>query len=231
MVAFVLVHSPLAGPVTWEPLAVELARRGCAVRTPDLGGAEADAEPFWRRHTRAAADVLRSLPPEARPLLAGHSAAGALLPAIREAAGRPVAGYLFVDAHLPRDGLPRAEGERLASLSRLYAAGGRCPDWSPGVLREAVPDPSWRARLAGELRPPPWPYWEETIPVFAGWPDAPCAFLRFTPNAAYDGAAGEARSQGWPCRELAGGHFHMLVDAPAVADALLALARELGVDV
>ena len=79
-----------------------------------------------------------------------------------------------------------------------------------------VPDPASRRALLAELRPQPWAFWEEPLPVFAGWPDAPCAYLRFAPNPAYDAAAAEARRRGWSCLELAGGHFHMLVDPDAV---------------
>ena len=71
------------------------------------------------------------------------------------------------------------------------------------------------------MRPRPLAFFTEPIPVFAGWPDAPCAFLQFSP--AYDVPARRAREAGWRYREIAAGHFHMLVDPAAVADALLDL--------
>ena len=91
-------------------------------------------------------------------------------------------------------------------------------------LAELIPDPVSRRALLAQLRPQPPRFWEEEIPVSTGWSDAPCAYLRFATNPSYDEAAAEARRRGWPCRELSGGHFHMLVDPQGVADALLSLA-------
>jgi hypothetical protein len=145
-----------------------------------------------------------------------------LLPPIRQALGRPVRGYLFVDAGLP-DGQPRANGAFADVLRELYARGERFPNWTDAALGEVVPDAGLRAELLGELRPQPWAFWTEAIPVFPGWPDAPCAYLRFGTNPAYEAAWTEASRRGWPRRQLDGGHFLPMLDPPAVADALFAL--------
>ena len=71
-----------------------------------------------------------------------------------------------------------------------------------------------------ELKPLPLAVYEELIPVFEGWPDAPCAYLKFTPT--YEDFAKQARREGWQCAEMTGEHFHMLVDPAGVAAALLA---------
>lgn len=139
-------------------------------------------------------------------------------------ADRPVANYVFVDAGLPENGQPRVgSGEFAEELRELYGRGERFPDWSDDLLHALVPDPSLRRGLAAQRRPQPWRFWTEPVAVFAGWPDGPCAYLRFTPNPAYDAAAAEARRRGWAVRELVGGHFHMLVDPIAVSDVLLEL--------
>ena len=65
------------------------------------------------------------------------------------------------------------------------------------------------------------------MPVFSGWPDAPCGYLRFVPGPGYAEAADEARQRAWPVREITGGHFHMLVDPGSVADALASIVDEL----
>ena len=145
---------------------------------------------------------------------------------IRQALGRAVAGYVFVDAGLP-DGQPRASGPFAAMLRELHARGERFPNWSDAVLREVVPDAAQRARLLSELRPQPWAFWTAPVPVFAGWPDAPCGYLRFGANPAYDAAWAAATAAGWPRRRLEGGHFLPLVDPAAVAEALLAVVDEL----
>ena len=84
-------------------------------------------------------------------------------------------------------------------------------------------------RFVAELRPLPLAVYEEPIPVFEGWPDAPCGYLRFGANPAYDAPAERARRDGWAYREMDGAHFHMLGDPAAVAGALLDLVEQMGV--
>lgn len=230
MKTFVLVHSPLVGPVTWSAVAEELRGRGHEAVTPVLEQREDLSEPYWRQHARAAAAALQAIPSDRSVILVGHSGAGPILPAIRDSAQRAVAAYVFVDADLPVNGQSRLEslGPLADVLRELYARGERFPNWTEEGSREFVPDAEVRRRLLAELRPQPWPFWEEAIPVFAGWPDAPCAYLRFVPNPAYDAAALEARRRGWSYRELAGGHFHMLMDPIAVTTALVELVASVG---
>lgn len=227
MNVFVLVPSPLVGPLTWSPVAQQLRQRGFEALIPTLQQDEDAPEPLWMQHARSATDALRAAR-AARVILVGHSGAGQLLPAIRQQADRPVAAYIFVDAGIPEDGQARlGSGAFAQQLRDLYARGERFPNWMDEHLRAVVPDQALRRGLLGQLRPQPWAFWEEPIPVFAGWPDAPCGYLRFAPNPAYDTAADEARRRGWPYAELSGGHFHMLVDPTAVTEALLDLVRGL----
>ena len=221
MTTWVLVHSPLVGPMTWEPVADELRRRGLVALVPDVGGAEEPGIPFWRYHAGTVGSRLGTPRPDERLVLAGHSGAGLLLPAVAEALGRPVAAYLFVDAGLPADGRrPIGDGPFADYLRDLFASGGRFPNWTDEELRDVLPDPDIRRRLVTSLRPRPPGYWEQPIPVPSVWPDAPCAYLRFAPNPAYDDDAAEARRRGWPALDMAGGHFHLLVSPAAVADAM-----------
>lgn len=226
-VSFGLVHSPLVGPRSWSPVAGELARRSFAVAAPALTE-PADAErPWWRHHAGAAARGLASLPADRSVVLVGHSGAGPLLPAVGRALGRPVAAYLFVDAGIPRDGYSRlglmgAEDSAFAAeLGTQLAAGGRFPAWSDDDLRTVIPDPDLRRGLLAELRPRPLAFFTEPIPVPAGWPDAPCGYLRL--SLAYAVPAEAARRAGWACREIEAGHFQAMVDPVAVTDALLDL--------
>lgn len=226
MKAFVLVPSPLVGPLTWSPVAQQLRRRGFEALTPTLQQDEDAPEPLWMQHAGSAATALRAASADSDVVLVGHSGAGQLLPAVRHEADRPVAAYVFVDAELPHDGQPRlGSGAFAEQLRQLYARGGRFPNWTDEDLRAVIPDQLLRRGLLAQLQPQPWPFWDEPIPVFAGWPDAPCAYLRFAPNPAYDAAADEARRRGWPYAEVSGGHFHMLVDPTAVTEALMDLVR------
>jgi hypothetical protein len=232
---FLLVHSPLTGPFVWHLVAEELRRRGHTVRVPSLATQQAGERPYWRQHVGAAVRSLGRTPPEEPLIVAAHSGAGALLPAVRRGLGGQVAAYLFVDAMIPHDQnsrldlLREAEGAEAAEGFRRSAAGGYLPVWTDGDLRQAIPDPDRRRRFLEELRPLPLAVYQEPLPVFAGWPDAPCGYLRFGTNPAYDAAARKARRQGWAYAELAGSHFHMLVDPAAVAETLLRVSDEIGV--
>jgi thioesterase domain-containing protein len=223
---FVLVHSPLVGPLTWEPVAAELRRQGFAAVVPALRETEAPGAPYWQQHAAAVVRTLASFPPFRPLILAGHSGGGMLLPAIRTLAARPVAAYLFVDAGLPQDGqsrLDRFDDAAAVAAFREAAVDGWLPPWTEADLAEVIPDAALRRRFVAELRPLPLAVYEEPIPVFAGWPDAPAAFVQFSP--VYDTDAAAARQAGWPYGALPGGHFHMLVDPAGVAQALLDAAR------
>ena len=62
-------------------------------------------------------------------------------------------------------------------------------------------------------------FFTEPIPVFNGWPDAPCVYIKFSPP--YEYSAAQARQASWPTYELEAGHFHMLVDPAAVTDLMV----------
>lgn len=226
--AFVLIHSPLTGPDVWQPVAAALHRLDAPAWVAEMDERGEAGEPFWSRHARSAAATLRALPPAERLWLVGHSGAGALLPLVREASGRPAAGYLFVDAGLPRAGsrleaMANESPEFAAQLRASLTAGEQFPAWTDAQLLPIVPDAARRRGLLAGVRPRGLDFFAEPLPLPAGWPDAPCAYLWF--SAAYTPALNEARARGWPARALPGGHFHMLVDADAVAGALLELAR------
>jgi pimeloyl-ACP methyl ester carboxylesterase len=222
---YVLVHSPLVGTLTWSLVAQELERRGISVVTPELIDVEDTAAPYWQQHAQAVAKALAAIP-ATRPLIfVGHSGAGPLLPALRKATIHPVAAYVFVDAGLPEDGKSRldlmaSENLEFADYLRRYLAdGGRFPNWTEPDLQEIVSDPNLRAELLRQLRPRSLAFFEEPLPVFAGWPDAPCNYVQF--SSAYDGPATRAQYAGWHYCAFDAGHFHMLEDPVAVASALL----------
>ncbi len=119
-----------------------------------------------------------------------------------------------------------AESPEIADRAgRALAAGQRLPDWQEDDLREVIPDAGLRRAFLAEMQPRPAEFFEEPIQVFTGWPDAPCGYLQF--SHLYDFPAAEARRKGWPYRRIEAGHMHMLVDPPAVDEALLALFEQM----
>lgn len=226
---FVLVHSPLVGPFTWSLVAEELRQREIEVVIPVLTDVEGSSVPYWRQHAGAVAQALESVPADRPLILAGHSAAGPILPVIARGTGRRIGAYLFADAGLPQGGMSwldtlRVDAPDVAEQLRQHlASGGRWPDWSDDELRDVIPDDLLRRAMLVELHPRPLRFFEEPIPVFDGWPDAPCAYLLFSPP--YRAAASQSERAGWPCRSFDAGHFHMLVDPVAVAEALVDLVQ------
>lgn len=223
---FALIHSPLVGPLTWRLVSRELAKQQLDVVVPTLIDRPESTQPFWQQHAESVAQSLDRVSKDHRIVLVAHSGAGPLLPAIRQALPHSIGGYIFVDAGLPRDGLSRLDLMKLQDQSwanefhQSLLRGDRFPDWSVDDLRDIVPDDQLRQQLVAELRPRSLSFFAEPLPVFDGWPDAPCAYIQFSASYAWD--AQQARLAGWPVREVnartRAGHFHMLVDPAAVAE-------------
>jgi hypothetical protein len=227
---FVLIHSPLVGPRTWPLVAKSLEDRAVETIIPALSCSEHE-RPYWEQHASEVSASLESTLPDTPLVLVNHSGAGPIVPAIRQRSNRNVTGYIFVDAGIPQDGLSRLDLMALESpefagqFRDALQAGARFPAWTEEDLRDIVPNAELRRRLIDELCPRSLDFFEEPIPVFAGWPDAPCAYLQFTPT--YAVFAEQAETDNWAVRQLEGGHFHMLVDPDAVARELIDLAGDM----
>ncbi|MER7176199.1 alpha/beta hydrolase [Streptomyces mesophilus] len=224
---FVLVHSPAVGPSTWRAVAEELTSTGYQVLVPSLLHIGDGAPPFWPRVVAAVQDGLRRVPADRAVTLVAHSNAGLFLPVISSGLVQPVTGSVFVDAALPaRTGpTPVAPPQVLASL-RAMAVDGRLPRWTDwwdeADLAPLFPDPQVRRTVVDEQPALPLSYYEQHLPVHAGWDDHPCSYLQFSP--AYDDLAAEARARGWTVAQLPGAHLHQTVDPSGTARHLVALA-------
>lgn len=224
---YLLIHSPLVGPATWAPVAEQLAAAGHRTLVPSLAGLAAAPPPRWQF---AIDRVLGAMDAAAAPwLLVGHSGAGALLPGIGQALAGRVAAYLFVDAALPpTHEAYTLEPEFLAHL-RTLAVAGRLPPWSrwwgQDVLHALVPDEQVRARLEAELPELPLAYFEDPIPVPAGWDQLPVGYIRF--SEPYQATAQAAASRGYLVAHLPGGHLHAVVEPRAVAERMVTVAEHL----
>ena len=232
MSTFALIHSPICGPETWRSTGAALQARGYRAWIPGLEDDAAESLPLWQQNADAIALAFRRSAMTEPAIWVANSGAGFRLPAYRAAIAQPAKGYIFVDAGLPMDGLSQldamaCEDAHFARELRVHLeSGGVAPDWTEGALREVLPDAAHRALVLNGLRPRGLRYYTEQIYVSESWPDAPCAYLLFQ-EASYGMHARAAAAKGWQVRHIDAGHFHMLVDPDAVAEALIALADQL----
>jgi alpha/beta hydrolase family protein len=222
---YVLIHSPLVGGLTWRLVSDQLRQHALNVVVPILVDLPDSEEPLWKQHAKSVSEALVQIHKNEAVTLVAHSGAGPLLPAIRQYLPNPVNAYVFVDAGIPRDGSTRLDliksedPEWAAQFQTELERGEHFPNWTLEDLRDVIPDESLRKQMAAEIRPRRLSFFMEPIPVFSGWPDAPCVYIQF--SAPYDRPAAQARQAGWPTYELEAGHFHMLVDPAAVANMII----------
>lgn len=224
---FVLVHSPSVGPSTWQPVADLLTAWGHRVRMPSLLHVTAGAPPFWPRIADAVRDDLAEVPADRPLVLVAHSNAGLFVPTIRTALDRPVVASVFVDAALPApSGTTAVAPPELLDFLRPKAVDGVLPRWTDWWDEEDVapmfPDPAVREKVVAEQPELPLSYYEQEVPVPAGWDDHPCSYLLFGPP--YDDCAALAGARGWRVEHLPGAHLHQIVDPAGTARRVLALA-------
>jgi hypothetical protein len=229
---YVLIHSPLVGPLTWQLVQREMGKRGIEAITPTLVDHPNSTQPYWRQHAESVAGDLDHIPPERSLVLVAHSGAGPLLPIIRKSMHHSISAYIFVDAGIPRDNLSRMDlmrledGQWAEQFHQTLLQGERFPVWTEEDLREVIPDDTLRRKMVTEINPRALPFFIEPIPVFDGWPDAPCAYIKF--SASYDWDFEQARQADWAVREINAGHFHMLVGPVAVTNMIVEAVHELG---
>lgn len=230
-ITYALIHSPLVGPYTWQLVYQALIGRELKAIVPTLLDNPDSTVPYWQQHAESVARDLAQLPPKESLVLVAHSGAGPLLPAIRHRLTHSICAYMFVDAGIPRDGLSRIEIMKLEDqgwaeqFHKTLLDGEQFPTWTEDDLREIIPDRESRQTLVAEIRPRSLPFFTEPIPVYDGWPDAPCIYIKF--SDAYKWDAVQAKQLGWRVDELKAGHFHMLVEPLIVANLIVESVQNL----
>jgi hypothetical protein len=228
-IRLVLVHSPLVGPATWDPVAPLLIEHGYEVRIPDLTGALKAGEPYCSRQVGLITGSAMTGP--ATPVvLIGHSGAGALLaPAARRV--RQLAGYVFVDAGLPIPGqtpMSTMPPDLAEQLKQMADSDGWLPPWpqwwGDDGLAELIGDPQARSLFEAQCSRLPLAMFDEVQPD--GDVQAPAAYLRL--SEAYDGMAARSRELLWPLVELDSHHLAPLTEPGRVTSALVDLLDRIG---
>lgn len=222
---WVLVHSPLVGPATLDPLAEALRRQGRTALVPTLLGQAETPSPGWRESIERVAAELHGL---GSIVLVGHSGAGYFLPAIAAAADGPVEAFAFIDAPLPpsQGSTPLVPSDFLPQLEALSNE-GLLPPWSQwfgsGIFEAMVPDDEQRAALEGELPCLPLASLADDLPVPEGWDLAHCAYLLLSPEQ-YGAFAHEAQQRGWATDGIDDAdHLSTVTEPDAIATALIGL--------
>ncbi|MDG4801987.1 hypothetical protein [Micromonospora sp. WMMD980] len=82
-------------------MATRLNASGAVTVVPSLLGVADAGPPFWPSVAETVAGSIGELPSDMPVVLVAHSNAGLFVPVVVEAARRPVAGCLFVDAAMP----------------------------------------------------------------------------------------------------------------------------------
>ena len=252
MTVLALLHSPLTSRAAWGHLSDELLFLGWD-GVVEVDVRDDDSPPYAQRYVASAATQLAShldspVTPRTDPavdvatidwreqpvILVGHSGAGPLLAQVafaRRAAGRPVHGYVFVDAGLPRPASARCRLELMAIEDAGFAEqlrnhlddGGCFPSWTSDDLADEIRDDDARDALVQGLRPRGLTYFTEELPLAEDWPDAPVGYLQL--SDAYAQPAATARHRGWNTLHLDLGHFAALTRPDVVAGAITELTR------
>jgi pimeloyl-ACP methyl ester carboxylesterase len=214
----VLVHSPLVGYGTWEPVADDLTRDGYEVAVPDLVGAVAAGPPYHVRQARMIADSAAGRP----TILIGHSRAGPLLATAGTMLGEGVCGYVFVDSRLPAPGrswIETVQPDLAARLRVMADPQGWLPPWpqwwGEGGLAALLPNPVIRQHFAAGCPRLPIAMLEEIYPPAPGWPNAPAGYLQL--SRAYEDDAASAHELGWPVRRQLSHHLALLTEPGQIA--------------
>lgn len=223
-----LIHSPLVGQTTWEPVAKALATDGHTITVPDLTGALSAGPPYHPRQAATIADSAKAGP----AILVGHSGAGPLLATAGTMLGEQVRGYVFVDAGLPTPGrawLETVPPELATQLTAMADQQGWLPPWSQWwgdeELAELLPDPALRGRFADDCPRLPLAMFEEVHPPTPGWPNAPGGYLQLSEG--YAAEAARATDLGWPVHHHPSHHLAPLTEPNQIAQAISTLVDQL----
>lgn len=215
-----MIHSPLVGPATTEPLASALRDQGHEASAPDLRSALDDPRASWHRFVDEAARAT-----DGARVLIGHSGAGVFLPLLAVATGATT--ILFVDAVVPGAGsswfIPPAAFTTF--LDSMVGDDGRLTPWHrwwpAGTLEQLVPDPAQRQAIEREIPRVPRSFYDEAVPLPEGWTTRTGGFVHL--SGMYDEDVARARDFGWPVLATDGQHLDLATRSNTVAALVIEL--------
>jgi pimeloyl-ACP methyl ester carboxylesterase len=237
-----LVHGAWHGGWCWDRVTPFLLEAGYTVVAPTLPGLEEDAQ---ERPAPGLADQVQAVVEEveraAGPvLLVGHSYGGMVITGAAEGARQKIAGLVYFDAAVPRDGqsfashIPGIDADTVARREMAFKAMAGGGDWLPAppfpVLGiDRANDQSWLGPL---LRPHPLRTWLEPLALPAAALDGlPKTYVLATDPPTdlmgypLHGQMAQA-SPDWSFREMATGHMVMVHDPKRAAELILEAARK-----
>lgn len=164
-------------------------------------------------------------------ILVGHSAAGAVVPAVAARAAGRIRHLMFLDAHCPLPGerlldlLPPAVAESRRSAGRAYDGGVSLPSPPPEAL--GVFDPIDAQWLADRLVPHPMRAFDDPLAPDAAVPDGmSVSYVRCTdplfPTVQLSAERAQAHPD-WGYSELVTGHDAMISAPGPLTELLLQL--------
>jgi pimeloyl-ACP methyl ester carboxylesterase len=226
----ILVHSPFLGPASLRPLADALAAHGHPAVLLDLRPSIV-SPPVHQVLLGVFADVIADAGLAGPVILAGHSGAGPLLPAMADTLEEPVTGLIYLDAGLPTPGKSWRDTVEPALYTALRDRTRegllpRWPLWFPDHPFETlIPDPVLRAEIADEAPEVPLAFLKEARPDVE-WP-GPAAYLRL--SEAYTDDLQHAKELGWPVAKLELTHLAPATKPEPVAEAIVQLLIDMSV--
>jgi pimeloyl-ACP methyl ester carboxylesterase len=230
MATFVLVPGAWLGAWCWRHVAAGLQRLGHDVFPVTLPGLAERAHQLTAQtgldvHADDVGALLRREHLQ-DVVLVGHSYGGAVITAAAERVPERLRCLVFLDASTPRDGestcdtLPGSVVEQIRWAVMEQGQGWLLP---PPVMDDVFPDADMCRRIAARLMAHPLRCLEQPVRCRSRAASLlPSAFLRTSgPDSHYQPVLERARSKGWYCRALVGGHYAMFTAPQVVADALI----------
>jgi pimeloyl-ACP methyl ester carboxylesterase len=236
MATFVLVAGAWLGGWCWRHVAPILRNAGHDVVTPSLTGLGARAHlltPTVGLDTHVLDLENLFVSRDLRDvILVGHSYGGTVITSAAERIPDRLRCLTYLDGSVPNSGqsnndvLPGGLAEQIRESARQDGDGWRVPPPSVASWGLDADTVGW---VESRLTPHPLKSLEDPVRLRTDPLPVLRAFLRTSPPTSfYQRFLEQGRSNGWYCRELAGGHFAMLRAPQAVATVLLDLERDCG---